>query len=123
VLRGYLHPEGRLVLITPNMDSGHFRLLGRFWTPELAPHVHIFLFTGTAMRRLLAAAGFAADAVGSFHMPAACWRSLLNDVRSRAPRRALWHALQQAGDAYGRLIGAGPMLYAVARPLDGPTSR
>ena len=29
---------------------------------------------------------------------------------------AVWRAMQEMGGVYGRLIGAGPMLYAVARP-------
>ena len=115
-LHGYLKSDGRLVVITPNMESGYFRVLGRFWTPELAPHVHIYLFTGAVLCRLLARAGFAVEAAGSFHVRPHSWRGVFVDLRSGAWRRALWHAMQQAGDAYGRLIGAGPMLYAVARP-------
>jgi 2-polyprenyl-3-methyl-5-hydroxy-6-metoxy-1,4-benzoquinol methylase len=41
-LRTYLTPRGRLVLITPNMESGNYRLLRRRWTPELAPHAQFF---------------------------------------------------------------------------------
>lgn len=119
VIYRHLSAEGRLVVITPNMESGQFRLLRRFWTPELAPHVHIFLFTESALDRLLAAAGFAVETVGSFHVPTARWGALVDDVRARSLRRAIWHGLQKAGDTYSRLIGCGPMLYAVARPLEG----
>src|SRR6185295_6967154 len=44
-LREFLTPAGRIVLTTPNMDSGEFRFLGKRWTPMLAPHAHIFLFS------------------------------------------------------------------------------
>jgi hypothetical protein len=85
--------------------------------------VHIFLFTESALGRLLAAAGFAVDTVGSFHVPTAWWKALVDDVRARSLRRAIWHGLQKAGDTYARLIGCGPMLYAVVRPLEGAAHR
>ena len=115
-LRALLAPAGRLVLITPNMESGHFRLLGRRWTPELAPHTHIFLFTHAAMRRMLSAAGYIVETQGDFHLPlysAGEWmrRALGGDVKG-----AVWRGMQEMGGIYGRLIGAGPMLFAVARP-------
>jgi SAM-dependent methyltransferase len=44
-IRRYLREGASLLMITPNMRSGNFQLLGRKWTQELAPHVHIFLFT------------------------------------------------------------------------------
>jgi GT2 family glycosyltransferase/SAM-dependent methyltransferase len=111
----YLGDGGRLVLITPNMSSGHARLLGRRWTPELAPHAHVFLFTPPSLMRLLSAAGLEVEATGSFHLagasaPATFLRLCRGDVKG-----ALWRALQDLGGLYGRFIGSGPMLYAVAR--------
>lgn len=114
-LRRYLKPQGRIVVITPNMTSGHFKLLGRRWTPELAPHAHIYLFTPPSLHLLLSNAGFVVDSVGSFHLPvysAVDWtaRLLSADVKG-----AIWRAVQELGGVYGRLLGKGPMLYAVAR--------
>ncbi|HEU6450854.1 MAG TPA: class I SAM-dependent methyltransferase [Gemmatimonadaceae bacterium] len=115
-LRALLAAGGRLVLITPNMESGHFRLLGRRWTPELAPHTHIFLFTHAAMRRMLAAAGYVVETQGDFHLPLYTAREWVRRVAGGDVKGALWRAMQEAGGVYGRLVGAGPMLYAVARP-------
>jgi 2-polyprenyl-3-methyl-5-hydroxy-6-metoxy-1,4-benzoquinol methylase len=114
-LREFMAPQGRLVVITPNMESGNFRLLGRRWTPELAPHAHVFLFTPPAMRTLLARAGFVVEAAGTFHTPASsCWPPL-GVPRLAELKVMVWRAMQDAGGVYSRLISAGPMLYAVAR--------
>jgi 2-polyprenyl-3-methyl-5-hydroxy-6-metoxy-1,4-benzoquinol methylase len=115
-LRALLAAGGRLVLITPNMESGHFRLLGRRWTPELAPHTHIFLFTHAAMRRMLAEAGYVVETQGDFHLPLYTAREWVSRVMGGDVKGAVWRAMQEAGGVYGRLVGAGPMLYAVARP-------
>jgi 2-polyprenyl-3-methyl-5-hydroxy-6-metoxy-1,4-benzoquinol methylase len=115
-LRRYLKPQGRIVVITPNMTSGHFRLLGRRWTPELAPHAHIFLFTPASMRVLLANAGFAAETVSSFHLPLYSPKAWMARLLSGDVKGAAWRGMQELGGIYGRLIGTGPMLYAVARP-------
>jgi GT2 family glycosyltransferase/SAM-dependent methyltransferase len=115
-LRGYLEPSGSLVVITPNMESGHFRLLGRRWTPELAPHAHIFLFTRASLTRLLHEAGFTVRASGTFHddpYPLGRWWARL---ASGDAKGAAWRAHQELGALYGRLIGAGPMVFAVAAP-------
>lgn len=116
-LRALLASGGRLVLITPNMESGHFRLLGRRWTPELAPHTHIFLFTHAAMRRMLAASGFQVEKQGDFHLPLYSPGEWVHRVLGGDVKGAVWRAIQEMGGIYGRLIGAGPMLYAVARPV------
>ena len=115
-LRRYLKAEGRIVVITPNMTSGHFRLLGRLWTPELAPHAHIYLFTPASMRLVLANAGFAAESIGSFHLPVYSPVEWGARLASADVKGAVWRAVQELGGIYGRLIGTGPMLYAVARP-------
>ncbi|HXH25934.1 MAG TPA: methyltransferase domain-containing protein [Vicinamibacterales bacterium] len=113
-LRAYLKPSGKLVVITPNMESGHFRLLGRRWTPELAPHAHIFLFTIEALGRLLREAGFTVCASGTFHDDPYPLRRWAARLRSGDAKGAAWRAHQELGALYGRLIGAGPMLFAVA---------
>lgn len=106
---------GRLVVITPNMESGQFRLLGRRWTPELAPHVHVFLFTDTSLRLLLADTGFTVEKTGHFQLSSYPWRFWLRVGSRSTIRDAAWRAMQAAGDLFARLIRCGPMLFAVAR--------
>jgi 2-polyprenyl-3-methyl-5-hydroxy-6-metoxy-1,4-benzoquinol methylase len=113
-LKPFLRPDANLVVITPNMESGIFRLLGRRWTPEIAPHAHVYLFTEKSLTLLLTRAGFKVWSVGSVHdecYPVSAWMSRLlsGDVKG-----AVWRAHQELGHLYGRILGAGPMLYAVA---------
>jgi 2-polyprenyl-3-methyl-5-hydroxy-6-metoxy-1,4-benzoquinol methylase len=115
-VRAALRATGDLVVITPNMRSGNYRLLGRRWTPELAPEHHVYLFTEPALVRLLRAAGFAATTSGSFHVSPYSWRSWWHHARRADLRVLVWRAMQQSGALYARLVGAGPMLYVVARP-------
>ena len=110
----YLKPAGRLVVITPNMISGSYRLLGRRWTPELAPHAHVFLFSPASLTQLIRKTGLEVEAVGSFHLPAYPVRALLARLFSGDVKGAIWRAGQETGGLYGRLIGNGDMLYAVA---------
>jgi SAM-dependent methyltransferase len=112
-IRRHLSPNGRCVLMTPNMQSGNFRLLGRRWTPELAPHAHIFLFTEEALNESLRVAGFDVETSGTFHPQCApSWEIL----RSTNLKEAVWRLMQAAGSLYARCIRQGPMLYAVATP-------
>jgi 2-polyprenyl-3-methyl-5-hydroxy-6-metoxy-1,4-benzoquinol methylase len=110
-----LKAGGRLVLITPNMRSGQFRLLGRRWTVELSPHTHIFLFTAQALSRLVSMCGFGVETTGSFHLAPYPIREMLQQWRRGEYKEAAWHAMNEAGARYARLIKSGPMLYAVAR--------
>jgi 2-polyprenyl-3-methyl-5-hydroxy-6-metoxy-1,4-benzoquinol methylase len=110
-----LKPGGRLVLITPNMRSGQFRLLGRRWTVELSPHAHIFLFTAQALSRLVSMCGFAVETTGAFHLAPYPVREMLQQWRRGEYKEAIWHAMNEAGAGYARLIKSGPMLYTVAR--------
>ncbi len=119
-LQPYLKPNGHIVIITPNMNSGHFRLLGRGWTPELAPHTHIFLFTQASLRRLLESTGFFVESAGSFHLPPYPIREWLARIARGDVKGAVWRTAQEMGGFYGRLLGSGPMLYTIARkPFDG----
>ena len=113
-LRRFLKPGGTIVFLTPNMDSGHFRFLGRRWTGMLAPHAHIFLFTAAALSRALTNAGFVVSKTGSLHMPAYRPAEFIGRLASGDVKGAAWRAHQEIGGWYGRMIGAGPMLYAVA---------
>jgi SAM-dependent methyltransferase len=113
-LRRFLKPGGTIVLLTPNMESGHFRFLQRRWTGMLAPHAHIFLFTGAGLSQLLTRAGFTVSTHGSLHMPAYTPVDFVKRLASGDAKGAIWRAHQEIGGMYGRAIGAGPMLYAVA---------
>jgi hypothetical protein len=113
-LRYFLAPHARLVVITPNMESGNFRLLGRRWTQELAPHAHIFLFTPRTLRRLLSSAGYVVTQTGSFVTPLPPWQEWGGELARGRIKDFIWRTVQTIGDQYGRLIGAGAMLYAVA---------
>lgn len=114
-LRSFLHPNGTGVIITPNMRSGHFRLLGRRWTPELAPHAHVFLFTPASLARLLSDVGLELTAAGTLHLPFYSWRDWLEPLLLGELKVVAWRAAQEAGGLYGRLLGAGPMQYVVVR--------
>jgi 2-polyprenyl-3-methyl-5-hydroxy-6-metoxy-1,4-benzoquinol methylase len=114
-LHKFLSAEGYLVLLTPNMDSGHFAFLGKRWTGMLAPHAHIYLFTAAALRRLLEHAGFSVVSTGSLHAKPFLPSQFLRRVVSGDVKGAIWRAHQEIGGWYGRMIGQGPMLYAVAR--------
>ena len=114
----YLKPGGRLLVITPNMESGSFRLLGRYWTPELAPDAHVFLFTRRALVNLLERAGVQAVSIGGFQprLPAREWFGTLGqgDLKS-----FIWRTGQRLGTLYGRMIGSGDMTYVLcARALE-----
>ena len=113
----YLKPSGRILLLTPNLESGHFRFLGRRWTGMLAPHAHIFLFTRSSIARLLQISGFQVTHTGSLHAPLYTAGEWLRRLFSGDVKGAVWRAHQEVGALYGRLIGSGPMLYAVAQPL------
>lgn len=115
-LREYLKPSGLLVAITPNMESGNFRLLGRRWTPELAPHTHIFLFTHDAIRRCLQLSGFDVIAQGDFYVGTVSPIQILKRVLKGDLKGGLWRIMQDAGSVYARLTKSGPMLFAVASP-------
>ncbi|MCC7009054.1 MAG: class I SAM-dependent methyltransferase [Acidobacteria bacterium] len=117
-IRPYVRTSGRLVVITPNMESGIFRWLGHRWTPELAPHAHIFLFTAASLTRLLHAAGFEVTTVGSFQEDFYPWRTWTARLMSGDLKGAIWRAHQETGNLYSRITGAGPMLYAVAEPRE-----
>jgi 2-polyprenyl-3-methyl-5-hydroxy-6-metoxy-1,4-benzoquinol methylase len=114
-LRRFLSTEGYFVALTPNMDSGHFAFLGKRWTGMLAPHAHIYLFTATSLRRLLEHAGFSVVTAGSIHAKPYLPSQFVRRIASGDVKGAIWRAHQEIGGWYGRLIGQGPMLYAVAR--------
>jgi 2-polyprenyl-3-methyl-5-hydroxy-6-metoxy-1,4-benzoquinol methylase len=116
LLNRLLHSDGRIVLITPNLESGHFRLLGRWWTPELAPSVHIYLFTPASLTTLMRQAGFRVETVGSFNFE-------FKSPKFSISKTWIWRWMQELGTLYSHVLRAGPMLYVVAKRDRGAASR
>jgi SAM-dependent methyltransferase len=116
-LRRYTREGGRIVITTPNMDSGNFRFLGRRWTGMLAPHAHIFLFTQRAIKTALEKAGFEVELGGSFEDIHVTFGKLVKRFLSGDVKGAIWRAHQEVGTLYGRYIHQGPMLFAVGRAV------
>lgn len=119
-IRDRLQPKGHAVVITPNMRSGQFRLLGRRWTPELAPHAHVFLFTPESLGAAVRMSGLKAVAWGAFHTPGVGLFRVLTTLLGGDPKASAWRALQGLGAAYAHMIGAGPMQFVVASPAARP---
>ncbi|MEZ5351562.1 MAG: class I SAM-dependent methyltransferase [Bryobacteraceae bacterium] len=114
-IANYLAPNGRVVMTTPNMDSGSFRFLKGRWTGMLCPHGHVFLYGKQAIANLVEAAGLIVDKVGSYpyamSKPGEYWkRAMSGDVKG-----TVWRAHQDIGKAYGNMIGEGDALFVVAR--------
>jgi len=114
-IRPYLRPGGRIVVTTPNLESGHFRLLGRRWTGMLAPHAHIFMFTQSSLKLALEQAGYSVETTGSFADEPYTLSKWTRRLLSGDIKGAIWRAHQELGTLYGRLIGQRAMLYAVGR--------
>ncbi len=110
-----LTPGGRCVLITPNMNSGSFRLLGRRWTPELAPHAHVYLFTAASLMKLMSQSGLITETHGSFHVSPCQWDEWVGYLRTADLKSMLWQTGQHLGALNGRLLRAGAMLFTVGR--------
>jgi SAM-dependent methyltransferase len=111
----FLKPGGFFVLTTPNMDSGHFKLLRSRWTPSLAPHVHLFLFGTASLKTLLTRAGLKPLIMGSFQDEPYEPMQYVRRALSGDLKGALWRAVQETGSFYGRFLGEGPLLFAVGR--------
>lgn len=115
-LRACVRRDGRVVVTTPNMGSGHFRFLGRRWTGMLAPHAHIFLFTENSLNRALELAGFHVEASGNFQFGTYRLSRLITRFFSGDIKGATWRAHQELGTLYAHAIGQEAMLYAICRP-------
>jgi 2-polyprenyl-3-methyl-5-hydroxy-6-metoxy-1,4-benzoquinol methylase len=114
-LREFLTPGGRLVLTTPNMDSGEFRFLGKRWTGMLAPHAHIFLFSHASIRQLLSEGGLTPELAGNYHTPLYTPLDYMKRLGRGDVKGTIWRAHQDVGAMYGRLIHSSSMLCAVGR--------
>ena len=116
-VKASLVPGGLLVMTTPNMDSGHFRFLGKRWTGMLAPHAHIFLFSPLSIARLVERAGLRTYQTGSYHTPIYTLVEYAKRLGRGDVKGTIWRAHQEIGGLYGRLINSGPMLYVVAEKI------
>ena len=114
---GCLAPGGRCALITPNMESGSFRLLGRRWTPG----------AGAARARLPVSCAVDGPRDGKSRPVTRHARQLpAHPIFARSVAALLGdrpissmrcgRPVQELGGLYGRLLGAGAMLYAVGVP-------
>ncbi len=106
--------DGALVVITPNMRSGNFRLLGKQWTPELCPHTHIFLFTENSLAKLAEDAGYKVQYRGNFFVGHDWRKAYGSRLKSGDLKGLIWRMMQDLGSLYGRLISNGEMIYIVA---------
>lgn len=84
-----LRPHGQLVIVTPNAESWLHRIYGRDWL-ALDPPRHLEVFTLSALRSLVGAAGYTVEQAGtSFHS------AVMVAVGSRALRRHGRHDLRR----------------------------
>lgn len=115
----FLKPGGFFVMTTPNMDSGHFKLLKARWSPSLAPHVHLFLFGAASIKTLLTRAGLQSFMIGSLQEEPYAPMQYVRRALSGDFKGTLWRAIQETGNFYGRFLKEGPLLFAVGRKLTG----
>ena len=109
-IASFLKPGGLFVLTTPNMDSGNFKLLRSFWTPALAPHVHLFLFGSNSIKALLSQVGLEPVRIGSlqaenYTLADYARRALSGDIKGVAWRGG-------SGDGQPRRATARPRSFA-----------
>lgn len=109
----YLKKDGKLVLITPNMESGNFKLLGKKWTPELCPHAHVYLFTVNSINKMGEQASYKVTGSGNFKLKLAGIGTLIKRLFTSGPKAFIWKIMQESGSYYGRVINQGEMLYNV----------
>lgn len=93
--RRILGPDGYLVLLTPNASALGHRIFGAAWA-GLDPPRHLCVFTGQALGRLAAEAGFAVRSVRPRWLAAAGW-FLASRLRQDAARRDSFASLPAVG--------------------------
>jgi 2-polyprenyl-3-methyl-5-hydroxy-6-metoxy-1,4-benzoquinol methylase len=104
---GLLSPEGRLIVVLPNLDSFDAAHYGKGWIAYDAPR-HLYNFTPASLTRLLAAYGFSIVSI----------RPYLPDSIYNA-----WHSEKLASELEGRRFGirsgAAAALNAIRAILTG----
>lgn len=111
----YLAPGGRMVLTTPNMDSGSYRFLRGRWTSMLCPHGHVFLYGHRGISSLIQAAGLEVEKTGSYDYPMYTPLEYLKRLGGGDVKGVLWRLHQDIGLVYDRALGEGSALFAIAR--------
>jgi 2-polyprenyl-3-methyl-5-hydroxy-6-metoxy-1,4-benzoquinol methylase len=111
-----LRPRGRLIMITPNIQSLGHAVFGADWR-GLEPPRHLYLYTASALKRMATAAGF--STVRAFSTPGAAMAMFesSNDmaVKNGRPKRDGLRGLLQRerlGTSVGRLCGEWVILWA-----------
>ncbi len=122
-VKGWLAPDGVLVLLLPNAGSRLARLLGRRWWSVIPTHVHFF--TPNSIRRMLARHGFEVVDV-STDPKAFTVRYYLDKGGGYAPR--LSRMLVRAAEATGiadRMWAPDfrDRMTVIARVASGPATR
>ncbi len=110
-----MHENGLFVAITPNMNSGNFRLLGKRWTPELCPHSHIYLFTEQSLNQCLIDAGFEVVESGNFQLNRLDVGNYVNRALKLDAKGIVWRIVQDSGSIYSKLIDQGEMIYSIVK--------
>jgi 2-polyprenyl-3-methyl-5-hydroxy-6-metoxy-1,4-benzoquinol methylase len=76
-----LKPGGRLLMITPNMESLGHRLFGANWYP-LDPPRHLYLYSRKSMTDLLMRSKFTSAEVSSLSRGARCYFTLSREIHT-----------------------------------------
>lgn len=130
-----LRPGGRLVVVTPNVNSLARRLFSRHWASWDPPR-HLFLFSNRTLRRALSEAGFNVRQAWTPTRTARwVWQvsrqirrhgKCTNAARPRYSRASRWggRLLRMAENVLAPICGVGEELVMVAaRPEEKPCRR
>jgi 2-polyprenyl-3-methyl-5-hydroxy-6-metoxy-1,4-benzoquinol methylase len=105
--RESLEPSGRVLLLTPNVDSWAHSVFGRYWSGLHAPR-HTQLFSASTLEVAAKKAGFDRTEVSPVVDPASWAFSLQNWIRSRFTRQGVARGTAWYG------LASLPLLYPVA---------
>jgi SAM-dependent methyltransferase len=120
-LHRLLRPDGRLVILTPDLGSVVARLLGRHWWGLLDDH--IVYFSRRTLPRFLERHGFVTERLESFGrtFPLSHWVFKLSQYSARAYRVAD-RLVQAAGIAgFEVSVNLGDQMVCLARRVQTPT--
>jgi 2-polyprenyl-3-methyl-5-hydroxy-6-metoxy-1,4-benzoquinol methylase len=105
--RESLEPSGRVLLLTPNVDSWAHHVFGRYWSGLHAPR-HTQLFSASTLEVAAKKAGFDRTEVSLVIDPASWAFSLQNSIRSRFRKRGVARGTAWYG------LASLPFMYPVA---------